>query len=361
MYKVIIVSILLYIPNLLLAGENDVDKSKHIEKTFKLYANTYVEILNKYGDIDIETWDNDSVKFEIEITAHSDKTDKLDEMLKLIKIDFNSNNSFVIVQTEWTEDMGMFKQKMMSINRKISNNSRYTINYKVKIPDNIDLNLENKFGNIYMSDYNGTLIIDLSYGDLRAHNLSNVKQLEVQYGKVKLNELSFGRINLSSVKSFSVEKSKVLDITSSSSEINIGSLNTLNLTSKHDEITIEMIQSFQGNISMTDIQIDSLTTNFRSTSKYGSINFKYVQPSCRRIDMDASKTDIEINYSKSFNSNADIIISENTNFSFNNSYVNLDSNVDTEGLYHSKGKINQGGETKLIIKCIDGYLLLNSK
>lgn len=361
MYKVIIASILLYIPSILFAGENDIDKSKRVEKTFQLSANTYVEIINKYGDIDIETWDNDSVKFEIEITAHSDKADKLDDMLKLVKIDFKSNDSFVIAQTEWTEDMGMFKKEMMKINRKVSSNSRYTINYKVKIPDNVDLNLENKFGNIYMSDYNGALIIDLSYGDLRAHNLSNLKQLDAQYGKVKINELPYGRINLSSVKSFSVEKSSELEMTSSSSEISIGSLNSLNLTSKHDDITIENIHSFQGNFSMTDIVIDSLGTNFRSTSKYGSIDFKYVQPSCKRIDIDATKTDIEINYSKSFNSNADIIISEKTNFTFNASYVTLDSSVDSDGLYHTKGKVNQGGESKLIVKCINGYLLLNSK
>ena len=80
------------------------------------------------------------------------------------------------------------KSRMISMNW----NNRAEINYKVYVPKTCQLKLENKFGNIYMTDHQGKTEIALSNGDLKAFAFSNDAQLLTNYG-----DLSIGSVGIS--------------------------------------------------------------------------------------------------------------------------------------------------------------------
>jgi len=361
MHKLIVAIAVMVFPNLLFANHDDSEKSKKIIKSFPISQSAYVEIENKYGDVDIETWDKDSIRFEIIITVQSDKSDELESMLKLVKIDLKATNAFVLASTNWSEEVGLFKKGILKINQEISSNSKYNIHYKVKLPENIDLSITNKFGNIFMVNYAGKLTIDQSYGDFRAHRISNFKQFTCKYGKVKVKEVDYGRIDLQSVKSFDIDKCKELDVESSSSEISIGTINTLNIVSSHDEIIINKINDINGSLSMTDLSISQMNSKFQMSSKYGSIQVGNVALTCERINIESNKTDIELNLPSALKVNAEFILSEKSYFNNNTSYVETMTEVDGEGLFHSSGKINGGDQLELFIKSTNGYLQVDSE
>ena len=360
LYKLIVAFSIILLPSILLAaGANE--KVKRIVKSYAISKSTYVEIENKYGDIDVEVWDKDSIKLEIVITVHSDKEEELDEMLKLINIDLSANSSFIVAHTDWSSDVNIFKKGLLKINQEVSNKGRYSVNYKIKMPRDIDLTLTNKFGNIFMTNYVGKLSIDISYGDLRAHSLTNLKQLNAKYGKVKINSLQNGRIDLNSVKPFSVDKALDLEIESSSSEISIESIGQLNLKSSHDEINIDKIGELNGTFSMSDLMIMNLEKAIHSVSKYGSVKLKYILPTVNVVYLEGNKSDLQVSVSKDFKAKVDIKMSNKEDFSYNPSFILESSDIDSEGLWRGKGYINQKGSAEIIIKSTSGYFQLDSK
>lgn len=356
MYKLAIAMALLMIPVLSKAIETESEKTKRIVKTYALSAATYVEIENKYGDIDVEVWDKDSIKFDILITVHSDKEDELADMLKQVQINLKATSAFVLATTDWSEEVGLFKKEILKINQKVKSNSRFTINYKIKIPERIDLSLTNKFGNIFMSNYSGKLSIDISYGDFRAHRLSNVKQFNAKYGKVKIKELNYGRIELQSVKPFDVDKCIELDMESSSSEIEIDQIKNLTINSSHDDVLIEKIESITSTSSMSDFTIANLQTKILATSKYGSFKLMNVSGGCEKITIEATKTDIEIKIPAEFAATTELLYNDNSYFTNNAGYIEVSSEVDANGYYHATGMINRDGKTEVYIKNINGYI-----
>jgi hypothetical protein len=361
MYKIVVAIAAMVIPSLLFAGQGDNEKSKKIIKSFAIDQSAYVEIENKYGDIDIETWNKDSIRFEIIITVQSDKSDDLEGMLSLVKIDLKATNAFVLASTNWSEEVGLFKKGILKINQEVSSNSRYNIHYKIKMPATIDLSIKNKFGNIFMMDYTGKLTIDQSYGDFRAHHITNFKQFSSKYGKVKIKEVDYGRINLQSVRSFDIDESIELDVESSSSEISLTEINTLNIVSSHDEIVIKKIDEINGSLSMSDLSIATLNSKFQMTTKYGSLKIGSVAMVCERINIESNKTDIELNLPSALKVKAEFILSEKSYFSNNTNYVETVTEVDGEGLFHSSGKINGGEQLDLFIKTTNGYLQVDSE
>lgn len=361
MYKYIVAFALFIAPSIMNASDTDNEKSRKIEKAYPISSTTYVEIENKYGDIEIEIWDKDSIRFDIEIIAHSDKEEDLDEMLDLIKVDMKANTSYVLVATNWIDEINAFKKGMMKFNQKVASKKRYEVKYKVRMPDGIDLSLNNQFGNIFLPSYTGKLEIDISYGDLRAHNLENVKRLTSKSGKVKIKELNYGRVNLSSSKSFHIEKCIELELESSSSEISIDQINTLSLISSHDDVSIENVKVLTGSFSMSDVVVNSIATKMQTAFKYGSIQVKSIDPNSERIKIDASKTDITLNYSTFFNADVDIFISEKNSFSYSESYSEEITESDSDGVYHFKGKIHNGGGTQIYLNCKNGYIQLETK
>jgi hypothetical protein len=360
MYKLMIALLMFFVTTgALHAGDNV--KTKRILKSYPVSPSTYIELDNKYGDIEVNLWDKDSVKFEITITVHSDKEEELNKMLDQVKIDIKATPAFVIVNTDWSEEVGVFKKGIIKINQEIVSNTKYTINYKLTLPEKTELSITNKFGNIFMSNYIGKLSVNLSYGDLRAHKLSNVKELNAKYGKVKIKELSYGRINLQSVKPFDVDKCLELDMESSSSEIEIDQLKNLTLSSSHDEINIGKVNSFTVSSSMSDISVEDVLTKFYATSKYGSIKLLNVNASSENITIEATKTEVDVKIPSDLNANTELIFSDKSYLSNNSQFFKEGSSeVDANGYQHTKGSINDGGGTVIFIQNINGYIVLEA-
>lgn len=337
------------------------DKTRIIDNTYPISPSTYTEIENKYGDIEVELWDKDSIRFEIEIIVHSDKEEELNEMLNMIRIDIKASSAFIMAQTNWSEDVGLFKKGFLKIDQEVSKNARYKVNYKITLPINSELSVTNKFGDIYFSKYTGKLDIELSYGNLRAHELSNVRNMKMKYGKVKIKKLPQGRISLGSVKSFDIEESNELDIESSSSEINIGEIKILSIKSSHDDINIEKISELKGTSSMSDLIVFSLKERVHLISKYGSIKIKDVDLECERLYLEGVKTDFQIDYTAFFNSSVDITLIKESSFTYHSSFI-LDTSED-EGseIKRIKGSIHEHSDTKLVMKCENGYIQFDEK
>ncbi|MFT4662038.1 MAG: hypothetical protein ACI8XB_002325 [Patiriisocius sp.] len=324
--------------------------------SYALQENTYVEISNKYGDIEIATWDKDSVAIEVSLIVRSDRDIDLHEIMDRIEVNFKGNSSYVLAETNWSDDVGFFRKGVQNIKQGLKSNGNIEVNYIVHLPSNTELDIRNKFGNVFFGDFDGNLNMNIEYGDLRARKLSHVKKISLKYGKLKISEMDRGSLVLSAVKSAHIVQANDIMITSSSSEIEIDEIKTLNIDSKHDDLRIEYIDQLFGQSSLSDIKVSLIKEESRLQSKFGSIYFKEIESSASKINIDGDRTDIFMNFKPGFDGIFDIHVDEEKKLALTETMkINSREKSDVLG-WNIKATEGSGEGTAVNIVSAKGYV-----
>ena len=337
---------------------------KEKKKVFSAALNqgAYVEISNQYGDLEIIPSKNDSVRIEVFIRVNSKNEDQavLKEMLNSIIINFVSGQSYVIAETKWGAS-SFFAKSYQSIKAGLdSKSNNVKIDYKVYVPITTELVLRNKFGNIYMDNHTGDVDVKVSYGELRARNLDNVKNIDIRYGKLKINKINDGSFKLVAVKYLEINEAREIRVTSSSSDINIRKAKSINLASRHDEITIEEVDMISGRISLTDLKIRKINNAIVISSKFGSIRIDECSPKMSKIDLEVSRADVNLRFGQEFSSVMDLEISEDKYLNHSYSITRISPVQLLDDGFKIKLEVGAGSETISRIRSNKGYVDLSN-
>ena len=74
-------------------------ETREFEKRFKVSPGQSIEITNKYGKIELITWDKDSVVIEVKMKVEEKKLSRLDKALDNIDFDFTESQHYLIGRT----------------------------------------------------------------------------------------------------------------------------------------------------------------------------------------------------------------------------------------------------------------------
>jgi uncharacterized alkaline shock family protein YloU len=209
------------------------EKSKTFTQSYAVDGNDKLQIDNRYGKINVNTWARNEVKVDVEIKAYSlednDAQKLLDQTSVLARKDGNGVNFSTNI------DQGSNSWWGSSTNNgKITKLCKVIINYTVYMPAKNPLTITNRYGSISLPDLSGKLTINNSYGGLLAKDLTNIdNNIVVRYG-----------------------------------DANIGSLKGSNLNVSYGSLALESADKLTANISYSTAKIGKLTTS-------GDINLRY--------------------------------------------------------------------------------------
>ncbi len=97
-----------------------------------------------------------------------------------VDLDFTSTDYYVVAQTQFSSNKGAFWGEVSDLaNTIFSRSNRTQINYKVYMPENCPLTIENKFSNVYIGDQKERADIVISNGDLKANQFHSELKLEI--------------------------------------------------------------------------------------------------------------------------------------------------------------------------------------
>ena len=170
-------------------------ETKTYRKAFKVEDGVSVDVSNKYGQVIFTNWDKDSVLFEVEVSSEADKLDRVLENLDGVDVSFTGNKIYVEARTNWMDDQSFIRKSVNDIRRSLSGSVKMEINYHVYLPEDADVNVENRFGDVYLTDMKGVLTADISHGNLRAGNLNKIRRLKLRYGDLRLKTVNFATID----------------------------------------------------------------------------------------------------------------------------------------------------------------------
>ena len=292
-FKIILIFILgfLLLPSIVVAQFTE---TKEIKKQFKVLPETRIEISNKYGRIELNSWDKDSVVIEIKIRVEEKKLSKLEKAIDAIDFDFTHNQHFLIAQT-------IVGQNKSSLGREISKfketvfqtDGNMKIDYFVWVPISSELKVNNKFGNIYIDDYTGDVEIDLSNGNLKSHDFMGELDLTLNFADATINSINNANLECNFSEVY-IKKAEILSVKSKSTNFEILEIKELDAESRRDNFKIRLVEMVKAKGSFSNFRVDELKDRLDLRVDYGDIDIDKTAADFSSIFIESKSTDINL-------------------------------------------------------------------
>ena len=269
-------------------------ETKNISRKFAVTADTRIEITNKYGKIELNTWEKDSVIFEISIRVEERKLSRLEKSMEQIDFDFTDSQHYLIARTTIGKNMSVLEKEFLKFKETVlQSDGSMEIDYNVWLPANNHLKVENKFGNIFIGDYSGEAEIDLSNGNLKSHDFTGRLNLKLQFADATINQINIGRLDCN-YSNIYIKKAENLRVISKSSTFEIQELNDLDTDSRRDKFRITRADFIDGQGSFSNFRINELTDRLTLRAEYGDIDIQQTTSDFSNILIESKSTDINI-------------------------------------------------------------------
>lgn len=269
-------------------------ETKEIKKQFKVSPETRIEISNKYGKVELNTWESDSVVIEIKIKVEEKKLSKLEKAIDAIDFDFTQSQNFLIAQTivgqnksELGKEILKFKETVLQLDGSM------TIDYVVWLPATNVLKVENKFGDIFIDDYKGDVEINLSNGNLKSHNFSGELDLTLSFADATINTIETGNLDCNFSELY-IKKAESLRIKSKSTKFEILEIKELDANSRRDNFRIRLADMIEATGSFTNFRINELTDRLDLRVDYGDLDIEKTATDFTSIFIESKSTDINL-------------------------------------------------------------------
>lgn len=160
-------------------------KNKAVNKSYSVGSNDRLSIDNSFGRVEVRTWDRSEIKVDVSVEVSASKEDLAQRIIDGITISESQSGKEI-----------SFKTSMKGNNNNGSKNEKSTmkVNYLISMPASNRLNISNDFGATVVPDMKGEVELESKFGSLTAGNLSNVKRLQVEFGKTKVESINGGNV-----------------------------------------------------------------------------------------------------------------------------------------------------------------------
>ena len=273
---IIVILVLMTITNAALARE---EYTRVIKKEFTVNPDAKLVIDNSFGKVHCNNWDQNMIQIEVKVIVDAPDEKYANKIMDQISITISGSADLVEARTAISG--GGFKGR-----------SHVNIDYNVNMPTSVNLDLTNKFGDIYINELGGKGKINLSYGNLAADKFSNSDNLL---------DIKFGKANIQSIKGAVVNLKY--------SELELDYAGSIRLDSKYSNLDAEKIISLVGNFEGGKLSIENSSV-VESKLKFSDLNITRLEKSFS----------LEIQYG---NCDVDEMPADFTNISIMNKYGNV--------------------------------------
>lgn len=268
-------------------------ENKNILKSYKVYPGTILEINNKYGKIELTTWNKDSVRIEANLSIKANSASKVMKLRNTINFDFSATSHYIVAKTVFGGPSNSVLNELRDLAESIvSGGSEVKIDYSVTTPKNINLRLTNKYGDVYADDIQGDIQLIVSNGGIKANDISGNVSIELAFGDGYVNKIDQGRLILS-YANFSLKESGRLTLESKSSKISIGNVESLKIQSKRDKLQLGSVKVLIGESYFSDVVVSTLVEELNITSKFGHLTLDNIKRGFSFINITSELTDMD--------------------------------------------------------------------
>ena len=241
-------------------------------KEFNATSSTELSIDNQFGNITVTDWDHNkiTVTYIVEVT-NSDEA-KAKKLMEKIKIEFKEEGNKIIVKTNIGEHGNL------NIHNGKGEKNSFRIDYFVKCPKNIKVQLDNQFGDMVIGSLTGPFKADLQFGNLKAVSLTGADtKIDMQFGEVTIGTMKDAKIDIQHCEFLKITDCANLSVNAQFTEIEIGTVNSL-----------------KADLNSCQLSIDGLTEMLNLDANLGSVKIGNVAAGFKSITVDQNMGDLSI-------------------------------------------------------------------
>ncbi|HFS67152.1 MAG TPA: hypothetical protein ENK67_02965 [Flavobacteriia bacterium] len=309
-------------------------ESKTIEKEFSVKPENLLYISNRFGNVDITTWNENRIVFKITITVEGNDADMVTDKLEEINVEFDQTSNQVSAKTH----IGKNKSKswfswVFSSNQSIN----YKINYTVKMPISNDLTIYNDYGSIYLNEINGKTNINCDYGKIVIGSLNNSdNEITTDYSKNSTIEyMKSGTIN-ADYSSISVDASKNIILEADYSNSDFENIEKLEYNCDYGKLSVENANNIIGSGDYLSVELGTIFKKLDINSDYGSLRIDKLMKGFQNATINTNYTGVRVGIDK-------------------NASCNIEVDIDYGGIKYDEGFIFTKKNTKTTSKHYKGY------
>lgn len=276
--------------------------TRTINREFGTTADGMTALYNKYGTVNVKTWQNNSVKIDITILVNAKNQREADKTFDHIKVNFANAAGYVKAETMIEQFSGVTWFN--------GGDNTFKINYEVFIPVGNHLDLKNKYGNSYVASINGKLIAEIKYGDLRAEAVNNDADLNLGYGKCYIarvnniyGQVSYGELTIAEAREIQLDtkyselkgdKASSLRLTSKYDDFELGDVDELRLQTKYANLRVRSARTAYVTAQYTDIRFANVSETVDADLSYGSLKIENIGKSVSNVNVVGKYTDVQL-------------------------------------------------------------------
>lgn len=280
--------------------------TKEIEREFNTSSEGTVEILNKYGTVDIKTWSQNRVKVEVSIIVDAPNEKEANGVFDRISINFSSKKAYVSAKTSITPQKNTSSWWQWTTNPSYD----FQIHYVVHMPQSNSLKLRTKYCDATLDYLSANGQIEMKYGDFESAGFGGDVDIILSYGKGRINhlqniegELNYGGLTLKRINNMTLEskysqvkitKARDLDINSKYDTYRVGDISKAEIDTKYSDYYIDQVDDTYFDGKYSNLKIDYLINSADIHSRYGKITIVTLENGFGLVNLKGSYTDFKV-------------------------------------------------------------------
>ena len=348
LYKILF--LLIWMPTMVQASSLSPIKEKHtkektIKKSFNVNPNATFNVTNRYGNINVITWNENRIDIEVSIKVEGNNEDRLISKLNQLDVAFQAAPNKVSAITSF--DGNSYDTSWW--NKRVSNNIKMEINYVVKIPITNNVQLFNDYGNITLDKLEGNALIKCDYGKITTKELmGNKNELRFDYTKDCYFEyIKTGTID-ADYSSFTIAKTNDISIKADYTSSHIETAEDIIYNCDYGSMKIDRANNIDGQGDYLTLIVGDVYKNVSIDADYGSIKIDRLKENTENVTIKSDYTGIKIGYEPSFNFQFDITL-EYASLSGDNDFNFSKKHIESRSKYYAgyHGNTNTNGKVTI--------------
>ncbi|MCB9359847.1 MAG: hypothetical protein H6587_10475 [Flavobacteriales bacterium] len=294
---------------------NDEDYTKVITQEISTGGINLTKAVLTRGNINVETWDKPFVQLKVYIDIENDNEEEKKLLLDNLKIELIAKGDKIEVINECVSGDDCYcncssttisgKKKNKKVKK---SSSKIKVDYEIKVPRDMNLDLNGSYGNITIPNMNSDVAIKSFQGDFYGGKIDGKLNLNSRYGKVEVSGFNSGVLTLFQSKG-NLGVSKVLELNAKYAQLKVVNTKDLTLEAFQSNIEIqESVEKIKGSFKYGDLILLKNVGNIKLTA----FQTKIVVNKIERFDIDGSYSSVKseaidnLILSKSFQTNFEI-------------------------------------------------------
>lgn len=267
-------------------------KEEVISKTYDANTIHLISIENRYGEIKVETWKKPVIAVDVIVKVSSNKQETIDNIVNNVGVNFSQEDDVLNVKTEFGNFFSFLK-----MSNDLFRGGAFSINYTVRAPEDTELKLDLKSGNIILYERKGSVSINQTDGYTSSQALHGDVSFVLRGCHVKVESAANLHLDMKS-GSIELQRANAVQSDTYNSEIKIRSVGAFEGKSLKDSLTIGKAEKVILTGSISHVNIHKISDLGAIAVNYGSAKVQKVAEGFHELKLTGRGSELFVNTGK---------------------------------------------------------------